>query len=181
MQIETEFAYSGMMIPMRSPEYDATVPHCLSLEYLLEAADDSTPPALAVYMRSNNYMFSGRKLWYISDRGWGQVYVDVPTVNNSETFQLDFMGTIGEATSTIVALTNVQFVEGHCDRPEMASCLTGYFHCASGECVPETNICDGLPDCIDETDEWNICSKCQFKTCFVFSHFRFVRGLSYVG
>ena len=39
--------------------------------------------------------------------------------------------------------------------PESGDCLAGEAQCANGECIPDIFVCDGGPDCADESDEAN--------------------------
>merc|ERR1712242_97623 len=51
-------------------------------------------------------------------------------------------------------------------RPEFESCPEGQFTCASGECIDESLLCDGVADCECECDESpEICALPVPETC----------------
>ncbi len=43
------------------------------------------------------------------------------------------------------------------------SCSSGHFMCADGTCVLSHYVCDGIPDCPDETDEYACQDVCSFR------------------
>lgn len=120
---------------------------CLEFEYLVNNSD-TKPASLAVYAQDLPYTMSGRRLWFTSVIENDGVMVNVPP--NMAKFQFAFVATIADPSMSAVAVNKVVYYNDSCLYETPAPCG---FRCDDGSCVNETAVCDGTPDCMDETDE----------------------------
>ena len=156
MQIDTTSAQSHMVVAMTTPEYDPSISHCLSFEYKVDGSTDSGQPQLSLYTRTYDYALTGDRLWTTATNGWGTAVILVPARNNSETAVFDFIGVLGDPSTTVINVANVQFTEGQCETDDVP-CSSGEFDCGFNDCIPESKVCDGISDCMNENDERTLC------------------------
>ena len=89
----------------------------------------------------------------VSRPGWGQAAVEVPASDGDQPEVLDFVGTLADPSTTTIDVAAVRLEPGPCPAWNTSECGTG-FTCGTGECVPHAAVCDGVPDCGDEADEY---------------------------
>ena len=120
MQVHSADATAGMVVPMTSPEFSRSGPHCLTFEY--EAKASSGTPYLEVHVRMTHYMLSGDKI-YTSKSVRRKVSLTVQGISFSEetSYMLDFIGVVGDPRSTLIRVAEVGFSDKKCEKLEELS------------------------------------------------------------
>ena len=115
MQIHSVSSVPGLFIPMTSPKFSGTIPHCLSFDYDVTSDISDPIPSLKVHLRVSDYMLTGHSIWTLQTIGQGKAKVTVPQLNTPDYVVLDFIGVIGDPMKSSIRLTNVVFADNSCD------------------------------------------------------------------
>ena len=157
MELVTEAAVAGMHVPMSTPEFNGSIRHCLLFDYDVMSADRPLSAHkhsfLGVYLRTSSFVYTGRRLWFTNNTGKNHVHIQIWPASTVITF-IDFVGTIADPNSTVIQIANVKLQKGLCSPTGNTVCKSNEFQCRNGRgCIPESLACDGIIDCMDESDE----------------------------
>ncbi|KAK2715048.1 low-density lipoprotein receptor class A domain-containing protein 3-like [Artemia franciscana] len=83
------------------------------------------------------------------------LFLTIPKISNAHSGSYVCWAHIGETTKTRKVNLIVQPVGNYCEKPNK-------FKCHSSECVSERFVCDGIPHCLDESDEAESTCKRRF-------------------
>ena len=119
MQVEVRSvsAIAGMVVSMTTPGFILSDPHCLTFDYKVMASSGDTP-ILEIHTRMTDYMLSGKRLWTSQDynRQHSKASIALSVANGTGQIQyvLDFVGILAEPESTLIRISNVEFLVGQC-------------------------------------------------------------------
>ena len=100
----------------------------------------------------------GRRLWLLTHTSSDRAEVTVRTPTYDDPVVIEFIGILGDPTSTVINVADVQYTPGECHRDNV-TCEATEFLCGSGECVETEKQCNGVVDCEDESDELHGCGR----------------------
>ena len=155
--MEVVTAVTGMHAPLSSPDFNGSMPHCLLFDYSVATANIPTSPSvhylLGVYVRTSQYVYTGRRLWFTNNTGERHVQLQIWPTSTAISF-IDFVGTVADPGTTVIKIACVELRVGFCEPTGNVVCKKDEFPCRNGrECVPQSLMCDGISHCIDESDE----------------------------
>ena len=169
MELEPRTGTVGMYAPMSTPEFYASKDHCLQFNYNLWVVDSTltsvAPPSLEVYVRTSDHVYSGRRLWRVTGINEGRALIRISAISALSCF-IDFVGIVGDPASTLIRVANVALNAGSCHKSDHMECSARQYKCLNSmECISESQTCDGIPNCMDESDELSpICGKQNMNT-----------------
>ena len=119
MTLDSTEADTGRHIPMLSPPFDASRNNCLLFDYkvwMAEYSKVSAPsPRLEVYLNPSSHKYSGSLVWGSNGTGEGHVQISVWTRPGAVLQRLAFIGVVGDPSTTLISMANVQLNEGRCE------------------------------------------------------------------
>ena len=121
MQIHSVSSMPGLFIPMTSPKFHTTTPHCLYFDYDVTSKVSDPAPSLKVHIRVSDYMLTGHSIWTLPTVGQGRAEITVPEMSTPDSVVLDFIGVIGDPMKSLIRFTNVLFEDRVCSEGDDAT------------------------------------------------------------
>ncbi|XP_072567462.1 transmembrane protease serine 7 [Paramormyrops kingsleyae] len=147
IEMQREAAFTGAI---SSPFFPSLLPPSCTCTWHFQTPHDS----LGVALKFHNYVLKLKDL-KACDHGWWKVneiiycgsYIDHPTIFHIASPNAEVLFLCSSQRS------DLPFKADYGSFTISQPCPEGHFHCGTGFCVEPWRRCDGLDDCLDESDE----------------------------